>query len=135
MGQDVVGFANPLQVNAVTAYSDGPVCTDQTGSGDFPSVEWSDMAPNAPGTFTLYLLYLDAITPEYPTGDPSQLTTVEQEVAALVSGQGLYVASASGPQVIPCGFYGSPGYNGESGPTSAYVMPAGPLPSSTTNHC
>jgi hypothetical protein len=81
---------------------------------DEPAVTYSGVRPHSPTTLTLYLIYTDAITPDQPTPDPSQIgselitvpypESVELEEPTLVDEYGGSVLSCDDEtRLLPAG--------------------------------
>jgi hypothetical protein len=86
----------------VVTYSDGPAC------GEDPSIIFTNVAPNSTRTFTYWVVYDNAVTPDSPEGDSAALGEAFFDLPTILANQAVAdVPLPEGDHVINCTFAGS----------------------------
>jgi hypothetical protein len=94
--------SNDQAIGYVNVYSSGPSCDFGTDTPAMGGANWSNLDPNTPATWQIYIVYPAVLTPADPTLDPTQpVTTGFFFPSVTVDGQG-DLSSSSGPRVITC---------------------------------
>jgi hypothetical protein len=115
--------ANPGVGAFIMDYSSGDQCVQ---GANLATVKFS-ISPQQPNTFTMWLIYDNAITPDQPLGINAQGTLghwLTQVALVTIQGQQVDNESLSGTRVITCG--------GDDSSTS-YIVAAGALPTSISD--
>ena len=111
-------LTNPGSMSFVMDYSNGAQCDAE--SAGLAGVSFK-VGPNAPNTFTMYAIDIDAVSPDTPAGDLQALGDwLIQQPSLTIEGNAAG-GPFWGPRVITC--------EGDINNTS-YLVPAGQLPAS-----